>query len=133
VLQLVFEDAEIPKGVLDEIMRKHDNVTTEVTRLIKEGLLKVEDVVRTYPKLGMGESSAIHLAYLKGKVVVLDDKKARGLARELGLVVIGTLSLLRRLHELDELDLSPDELYIRLVKMGFRVSRHAFEKAFGLH
>ncbi len=131
-LQLIFEDAEIPKGVLTELERKKDSLLEDVARLVDEGLIKIEDFVKAYPRLGIGESSAIHLAYEKRKVVVLDDRRARRMARELGLDVIGTLSLLRRLHELGELETSPEELYMHLTRLGFYVSRHVFEKVFGL-
>ena len=64
-------------------------------RHIDEGWIRVEDVKKRLPRLGLGESSAILLALTKNKVVVLDDKRARRLARELGLEVIGTLSIFK--------------------------------------
>lgn len=103
---------------------------SEVTGLVKDGLIIVEDVSRIYPRLGIGESSAIHLAYEKGKIVVLDDKKARALARELGLEVVGTLSLLKTLHEVGALGMSPEDLYVRLRLTGFYIDRRVFEKVF---
>ncbi|OYT31871.1 MAG: hypothetical protein B6U94_01575 [Thermofilum sp. ex4484_79] len=68
-------------------------------RYVNEGRIHVDNVKRRFPRLGLGESSAILLALEKDKIVVLDDKRARRLARELGLEVIGTFSVLKKLHE----------------------------------
>ncbi len=70
------------------------------------------------------------IALIKGKVAVLDDKKARKLARDLGVTVMGTLALLKRLHQEGKLKESVEELYIKLTGLKFRVERHIFSKIF---
>lgn len=126
----LFVEAEVPCGVLAELGRKKDEVFYAVMDLVRRELLRIEEVSRSFPRLGLGESSAILVALEKGKVVVLDDKRARRLARELGLEVIGTLSVLRRLYEIGALKMSREQLYIRLLNMGFYVRKHVFDKVF---
>lgn len=94
----LFSEVEVPSGVLEEVKRKRDEVYQELTRVIDAGRIRTEDVKRRLPRLGLGESSAILLALTRDKIVVLDDKRARKLARELGLEVIGTLSILKKLQ-----------------------------------
>jgi len=50
---------------------------------------------------------------MRNKIVVLDDKRARRLARELGLGIIGTLSILKKLHEGGLLVETPSIMYRR--------------------
>lgn len=90
----LFSEVEIPHGVLEEVERKRDEVYQELTRLIAEGRIRVEKIRKRLPRLGLSESSAILLALVKNKIIVIDDKRARRLARELGLEVIGILSIL---------------------------------------
>jgi len=45
-------------------------------RRIDEGRIRIEDVKKRLPRLGLGKSSAILLALTKNKIVVLDDKRA---------------------------------------------------------
>ena len=49
---------------------------------------------------GRGEKEAIALALDFGALIVLDDKRARGYARRVGLRLTGTLGVLLRLHRL---------------------------------
>lgn len=49
---------------------------------------------------GRGEKEAIALALDLNALVVLDDKRARGHARRMGLRLAGTLGVLLRLHRL---------------------------------
>ncbi len=126
----VFTDTEIPRGVLLELGRRRDEVYHAVLDLIGKGLLQVEEVSRSFPRLGLGESSAILVALERNKIVILDDKKARRLARELGLEVIGTLSVLRRLYEIGILKMNREQLYIRLLNTGFYIRKSIFDKIF---
>ncbi len=126
----LFDEVEIPSGVLEEISRKKNQVYREVMRYISERLLYVEDVKRRLPRLGLGESSAILLALNKNKIVALDDKNARRLARELGLEVIGTLSILKKLYEEGALAETPSSIYRRLIELGFYIEKKLFDKIF---
>lgn len=126
----IFNEIEIPKTVLEEIKIKKDKVYNAVASLIESKKLHVECVEKQFSRLGLGESSAIFLALIKEKIVVLDDKKARRLARELKLDVIGTLSVLKKLYEYGLLNIEPNSLYMRLVEMGFYVNKTLFDRIF---
>ena len=126
----LFDNIEVCPAVLGEIGRKKDSVYFEFMDMLKSNKIKIEDIEHRFPSLGAGESSTIYLGLLKKKPIVLDDKRARRLARELGLVVIGTISLLKRLYELGKLKEKPEELYIRLRQLRFRIKREIFEKIF---
>ncbi len=129
-LTKLFSEAQIPQSVLSELGRKDDAVYHLVKDLVRRGLLKVEEVSVSFPRLGVGESSAILVALNKGKVVVLDDKRARRLARELGLEVIGTLAILRELYEQGYIKMTIEELYIKLLDLGFYIKRDIYNKIF---
>jgi len=126
----IFAEIEIPRGVLIELERKKDEVYHTILDLVERGLIKIEEVVKRFPRLGMGESSAIFTALEKNEIVVLDDKRARKFARELGLEVLGTLSILRRLYEVDALRIDRYKLYIKLIEMGFYIKKEVFDKVF---
>ncbi len=131
VFKHVLREAEIPRGVLVELERKKNIVYNKVLELIRRGLLKIEETIEQLPRLGLGESSTLLLALEKRKVAVLDDKRARRIARELGLRVIGSIALVKRLYNLGLLRIDLGELYIRLIEMGFYIKRDVFDKVFG--
>jgi len=126
----LFSEVEVPHGVLEEIERRRDEVYRELTKLIAKGKIHVEDIRKRLPRLGLGESSVIFLALVKNKVVILDDKRARKLARELGLEVIGTQSILKKLYEKGILKEAPNTLYRHLIEMGFHIDKELFDKVF---
>ena len=109
---------------------RRDKIYQEPDRAIDEGRMHVKDVKIRLPRLGLGESSAIFLALTKGKIIVLDDKRARKLARELGLEVIGTISILRKLYEKGVLTETPSTIYRNLIELGFYIDKKSFDKIF---
>lgn len=127
----LFEEAQIPRGVLSELKSKHDNVYVLIKTLIKRGLLVLDETSVTFPRLGLGESSAILVGLNEGKIVVLDDRKARKIARDLGLKVIGTLGILRELYSLGLIKISKSEIYRRLLDLGFYIKHETFERILG--
>ncbi len=126
----IFSEVEVPLGVLDEVEKKKDEAYAEIVKLIEKGRIRVENVRRKLPRLGLGESSAILLALMKEKILVLDDRKARRLAKDLGLEVIGTISVLKKLYEERILEETTDTLYNRLVEIGFYIDKKIFDKVF---
>jgi len=97
---------------------------------ISEGRICIEGFKRRLPRLGLGESSAILLALTKDKIAVLDDRRARKLARELGLEVMGTLSILKKLYENGVLAETPNTIYRHLIEIGFYIDKRLFDKVF---
>lgn len=69
------------------------------------GLLRVESDPQqipsalTHARLDDGERSALALALLRGAVVLVDERRGRACAVDLGLHVLGTLGLLVRARE----------------------------------
>ena len=100
--------------------------------------LKVQNVVnRTLSEalqtqLGAGESEVIALSTeLTDVVAVLDDKKARRVAHEMSLKVMGTVGLLLRAKQHDLLqELKP--VLDSLEGVGFRLSRELLREALRL-
>ncbi len=126
----LFSEVEVPSGVLEELGRKKDEVYQELKGAISEGRIRVEGSKRRLPRLGLGESSAILLALTKDKIAVLDDRRARRLARELGLEVMGTLSILKKLYENGALAETPNKIYRHLIEIGFYIDKRLFDKVF---
>jgi predicted nucleic acid-binding protein len=79
--------------------------------------------------LDEGESAVIALAAeLENPAVVLDDKKARRVARQMGLSVVGTVGLLlraKREHMVPEVK----SLLESLARTGFRLSKELHREA----
>jgi len=126
----LFKQVEVSRAVMKELSARKDEVYSRVKELVNRDVIKLEDVERDFPGLGRGESSTIFVALVKGKVAVLDDRKARRLARDLGITVLGTLALLKRLYEVGKLKESLEELYIKLTRLKFRIERYLFNKIF---
>lgn len=82
-------DPVIPPEVRIEFGSSHPWLRIEAPQ--DSSLIKTLDIL-----LDAGEAEAIALAYEKQWRVVLDDLRARGVARRLDLKVIGTLGLLIR-------------------------------------
>ena len=125
-----FNKIEVPSAVVKELSVKENEAYFRIKELVDRKLITLEEVEKDFPGLGKGESSTIFIALIKGKVAVLDDEKARKLARDLGVTVMGTLALLKRLHQEGKLKESVEELYIKLTGLKFRVERHIFSKIF---
>jgi len=125
-----FEEIEVPLGVLKEVELKDDEVKIKSREMLDSKRLKREDIDVEFPFLGRGESSAIRLALDNDKVICLDDKKARRLSSDLGLTVIGTLSILRKIYKVGELKERPEELYFKLRALGFYIDYALFSKIF---
>lgn len=91
-------------------------------------------VVRTLrTQLDNGESEAIALAMEEGENVflVLDDKKARRIAKQLGLRVIGTIGLLLRAKKKGIIsEIKP--ILDALQEVDFRIAQPLYDKALTL-
>ena len=127
----LFGEVEVSSGVIEELSRKKNRVYQELMEAISEGKVRLEDVRKRLPRLGLGESSTIFLALIKNKTAVLDDRRARRLARELGLDVIGTLSILKKLYDKGVISETPNMIYKRLIEIGFYIDKKLFDKIFG--
>ena len=135
----LFQTVIIPKKVLEEIYVKDDKIKEDIINLkncqnvifgLETKLAKLYKALKE--RLGKGEAEAISLAIEKNAdLVILDDYAARRIAIELGLEVKGTLGIVKRLIEDNEIEIQDiKEFYKKLIKMGFRVKKNIFDSIF---
>lgn len=132
------DEFDIPPAVLEEIQAKSDEVSQVISPLVEAGKLIVVStrllslVNRLNLNLGLGESEAISLATeLQADFTILDDRAARKIAINLGLNVKGTLAIIKKLSQEDQIIIDNlDEFYRRLRQINFRVSRSIFDTIF---
>jgi uncharacterized protein len=89
----------IPRAVYDEVViegkKKNYMESFIIENLVNEGNIVVKSVMpfdeSKYPPLGRGELESLELAKQLGKIVIIDEKKARNVARIMGLNVQTTI------------------------------------------
>jgi predicted nucleic acid-binding protein len=86
----LFEEVCVPPAVFDELAAFHPRIPSFVR------VVPLEDTQTIVPNtLGRGETEAIKLAkVLKADLLLSDDRKARAVAKELGITCRGVLGLL---------------------------------------
>jgi predicted nucleic acid-binding protein len=101
LLREVFGEVVVPPAVWDEVVRQgagRPGVTeVQSASWILQRDARDEELVRSLStEVGTGEAQAITLAAQigEGTTVLLDDRKARRIARSFGLTVIGSAGLL---------------------------------------
>ena len=83
-------------------------------------------------QLDMGESAAIALAMELGDaLVILDDKKARRIGRQMGLRVVGTLGVLLRAKQSGAVP-AVGPVLAALQQRGFRLTPALYQEALRL-
>jgi predicted nucleic acid-binding protein len=120
-----FQQVIAPPAVLEEVGMSIPGVSMlPVANHMLAAALKTQ--------VGPGESEAIALAAeLPDLELILDDRKARRLAGELGLRVVGTVGLVLRARRRGMLTAAAPVLH-RLVQTGFRISPALFAEALRL-
>jgi len=124
LLKKLFGRVTITPEVLDEFTKKYNEKIPEWID-IKEVKNK-EKVIKLNTDLGLGESSSIILAIeTPGSLVIIDEKKAREYALNLGLNVIGTVGIIRRAADINifESHKKANELLSELINNGFRLNK----------
>ena len=130
ILKNIFDEVYIPAKVYDEIVVE-ENVTLESSFFIKK---KIKD--RTLYKLlsrslDAGESEAIVLAKEMNLSLIIDEKKGRKIANNMGINIMGFLGLLLLNHK--KKCLLEDEIlevYYLAKEASFRVSQRLEEQFF---
>lgn len=101
LLRSVYGSVFIPRVVATEYQAK---AVPSDPDLVQLGWLTIVDAVTidpSLPKLGAGEAAAISLARsLPARLILLDERKARRIAVDRGLTVVGTLAVLVRAKRL---------------------------------
>jgi predicted nucleic acid-binding protein len=124
LLKKLFGRVTITPEVFDEFTKKYNEKIPEWID-IKEAKNK-EKVIKLNTDLGLGESSSIILATeTPGSLVIIDEKKAREYALNLGLNVIGTVGIIRRAADINiiESHKKANELFNELINNGFRLNK----------
>lgn len=108
ILAELFHRVLVPVGVRDELL--HPTAPAKVKNWLaeKKPWLSIETVEQPQVIRGLhkGETEALRLALrTKAPAVLMDDLDGRAAARQLGIVTIGTLSLLERAAELRLIEL----------------------------
>ena len=123
LLKKVFGRVTITPEVFDEYTKKYNEKIPDWID-IKEAKNK-NKIIELNTKLGLGESSSIVLASeIPSSLVIIDEKKAREYALNLGLNVIGTVGIIRRATDINIIE-SPqkaNELFRELKNNGFRLN-----------
>jgi len=130
ILKNLFKEIIIPKAVYDEILNtpRTSNKEGEILKkeLKKKWILIKEITTPKFPELNLGrsETEAINLCIeLNNPLLLIDEKKARNIAKSLKIDVLGTLGILSLVNKrglkneqeiLENLDL--------LIKKGFYLS-----------
>jgi len=124
----LFDELFVAESVLEEV--RGSEVYAEVERMIEVGFASVSEASRRElldvlsSSLGRGEAEAIAVASdVDADIVLLDDLRARRMARRLGLNVVGTLGVLKALIDMGLIEVSPEDLCSTLIKQGFWIDR----------
>ena len=133
VLENLFEKIYIPNEVINEVSKKSDGVYTK----IKSHKLFEKRAISDLLLLGfldgildLGESEAIVLAKELNMILLIDEKKGRKIAKNMGLEIIGLLGIL--ILNVKKNMISKEEAIEILEKikvLKFRVSK-ALEESF---
>jgi hypothetical protein len=116
----------IPEEVHREIAEGRKEEHISIKKYIKEGVIKVDraEILENLPNsLHEGEKATISLALEKNiNVVLLDERKARVIARLYGLTPRGTIGILREEYLQGRIDKEElKKLVFQLIKKGYRI------------
>jgi len=141
VLEKLWPSVIIPAAVRNEVLRGIPG-SKEVTEAFGSGWLSVKEVrdqrlariMQQSILRGRGECECVVLAVEIGAAAILtDDKKARRIAKESGIEVVGTLGLL--VHAVSESVLTREEALEAVQKLqetNFRLSKDVIDYAIDL-
>ena len=135
ILPEQFGKEVIPQAVQEEL--ESQGAPEEVRKLLADKpdwllVQRVDTIDASLARLDAGEREAIALAQeLNADLVILDDRKGRQTAMEIGLSVIGTLGLIEQAAMLGLIDL-PTAI-ARLKQTTFRISPHLLDALLDRH
>jgi len=133
LLYELFEEILIPKAVFQEVVLQGENrkgcIDVKNANWIKTQSVKNDLAVSILSKtLGFGESEAMVLTTEKSAdFLILDDGKARKIAKEMDLPIIGTIGILM-IAEKKKLIQSAKAELLELNKIGFRCNINLLNK-----
>ncbi|MGC8643005.1 MAG: DUF3368 domain-containing protein [Isosphaeraceae bacterium] len=128
VLPRVFGQVYAPSSVVVELSHEHSPVTVRQWATSPPEWLAIKEPAAIGPALNLdpGETAAIALAdELKADRIIIDERDGQDIAKQRGLSVVGTLSVLNEAAELDLIDLP--RVIERLRASNFHVSEKLIE------
>lgn len=134
ILENMYKKIIIPKAVYDELIINIDyqseidiiqKCTFLQTKIVEENLSV--SLLQKQLKLDLGESEAIVLANsMNADLIIIDERKARRIAKDIGLTVTGTLGVLVEAKQRGLVkELKP--LLDKLIKNEIRISRKLYK------
>lgn len=129
-LKALFHQIYVPTAVYNEVSAKKDDAYREFETLIEESYIAVEEAepLPRLTTLHTGEMEAIALAKRLECWIILDDSKAREIAKREGLNVIGTVGLLIVMIKSGLITETAETLFEKLSTYGFRMRKEVFLK-----
>lgn len=140
ILETMYGEIIIPEAVYDELIcnpsMSHEAEIVKECSFLK--MKKVENefavkILRVQMNLDAGESEAIVLAEsLKADVLLIDEKKARNIARKMNVNIVGTLGILleaKRQKYILELKPYLDTLLDQNIRIGTQLYNEILELA----
>ena len=123
LLRSLFDDVMVPRAVMEE----YGEPLPEWVKVVE---VKDKQLVRALlGNLHRGEAEVIALALeANADIVILDDKKARNIARRIGLNVMGTIGILILAKKQSLINNIEAEIS-KLTETSFRLSRDVITKA----
>jgi len=134
----LFDACYVPDIIIKEISEKHDDVKTKIETLLVSGKIIKKQIAhlhlfeRLNEYVDIGESQAITLGVeIEPDFIVLDDNAARREAKKVGLTVIGSLGLIKKLNAIGKITINDrNAFYSRLQAINFRIRRSVFDAIF---
>jgi len=134
ILEKMYKKIIVPKAVCDELIINVDyqseidiirKCTFLQTKIVKENLSV--SLLQKQLKLDLGESEAIVLANsINADLIIIDERKARRMAKDIGLNVTGTLGILVEAKQRGLVkELRP--LLDKLIKNEIRISKRLYQ------
>ena len=134
ILEKMYKEIIVPKAVYDELIINIDyqseidiiqKCTFLQTKIVEENLSV--SLLQKQLKLDLGESEAIVLANsIDADLIIIDERKARRIAKDIGLNVTGTLGILVEAKQRGLVrELKP--LLDKLIKNEIRISKKLYQ------
>ena len=127
LLSNLFEKVYIPQAVFEEINYKKDVRLPKLFKL--EKVKNIEKLDELKQLLDIGESEAIVLALEKNMPLIIDEKKGRKIAKNLGVKIIGLLGIVLLNQKQGFISKKEAKEFLdNVIARGFRISKKLIEE-----
>jgi predicted nucleic acid-binding protein len=129
LLSNLFNEIYIPQAVWDEIHVKEEFSLPPFIRL--SPIEKPQELETLLYLLNQGESEAIVLAKAKNLPLIIDEKKGRKIAANMGIKIVGLLGILYLNIKRDHMNAEEARIFLDTVRgNGFRISQRLIDEMF---